>query len=79
MSFEQRLLVTQHAVIIVDAQKRSVSEAIEHPYEFPTPTAMIDDVRRPGLVKFAHFSRQLLYRLMLSVKQPGLQSLPDDN
>jgi hypothetical protein len=52
MSFEQRLLVTQHAVIIVDAQNRSASAVIKHPYDLPTPTAMIDDVRRPRLVKF---------------------------
>jgi hypothetical protein len=35
-SFEQRFLVTQHAVIIVDAQNRFASGAIEHPYDLPT-------------------------------------------
>jgi hypothetical protein len=29
-------LVTQHAVIIVDAQNRFASGAIEHPYDLPT-------------------------------------------
>jgi hypothetical protein len=55
--FEQRFLITQHAVIVVDAQDRSLSAVIEHRDLF-TPTAMITDVRRPRLVKFAHSSRQ---------------------
>jgi hypothetical protein len=55
-SLEQRLLITEHAVIIVDAQNRSLSGVIEHPYHLPTHSPMIDDLRRPRLVKFAHFA-----------------------
>ena len=40
-------------------------------------TAMIDDVRRPRLVKFAHFSRQLLYMWMRSAKyDEGTRGFP---
>jgi len=37
VSGKQRFLVTQHAVIIVDAQNRFAPGVIEHPYDLPTP------------------------------------------
>jgi hypothetical protein len=48
-------LITQHAVIIVDAQNRSMSGVIEH-HDLFTATPRIADLRRPRLVKFAHFA-----------------------
>jgi len=72
-SFEQRSLVTQNTVIIVDAQNCLGCWVIGH--NFGVHIKMIDDVSRPKLVNVAHFSQQLLYRLMFG---GGVSTIPLD-
>jgi hypothetical protein len=50
---KQSSLVTQDAVIVVDAQNGSAPWIIGYHLELPT-LLMIDDVGRPNLVNFAH-------------------------